>query len=52
MTDGGADMPVNAINAFKEDSTFRHKIEFHAVGFGRAADMITLDEIASYMPKG
>ena len=46
LTDGDANMPVAAIKAFKEDTTFKSKIEFHAVGFGRDADMKILKKIA------
>ena len=32
-------MPLAAIKAFKDDTTFKNKIEFHAVGFGKYADI-------------
>lgn len=52
MTDGGASMPQTAINAFKNEKIFKNKIEFHAVGFGRDADMEILNKIAKQMPNG
>ena len=47
MTDGGASLPLTAINAFKKENTFRHKIDFHAVGFGREAEVKILQKIAN-----
>jgi len=47
MTDGGAGMPYGAINDFKAEKKFRNKIEFHAVGFGRVADIKILKQIAN-----
>ena len=32
-------MPMAAIKAFKEDKTFKNKIEFTAVGFGRPENL-------------
>ena len=52
MTDGGAIMPQTAINAFKDEKILKNKIEFHAVGFGRGADMKILQKIAEQMPNG
>ena len=45
-------MPKAAIKAFKEDKTFKNKIEFTAVGFGRDADLRILKKIADQMPNG
>ena len=40
-------MPKNEINAFKKDKNIRRKIEFHAVGFGKFADMEILEKMAN-----
>ena len=45
-------MPDDAIKAFKDNKTFKDKIEFHAVGFGVEAGMDTLNKIAKKMPNG
>ena len=39
-------MPSAAIKAFKEDKTFKNKIEFHAIGYGKECDFKALKEIA------
>ena len=52
MTDGDAGMPKTAIDAFKDEKIFKNKIEFHAVGFGRDADVEILNKIAKQMPSG
>ena len=45
-------MPREAINSFKRDINIKRKIEFHAVGFGKFADMEVLEKIANQMPNG
>ena len=52
LTDGGADIPHLFIKAFNEDNHIKRKIEFHAVGFGRDADIKILRKIAKKMPNG
>ena len=52
LTDGGAKIPYSSIKAFNDDNHIKKKIEFHAVGFGRNADMEILKEIAEKMPNG
>ncbi len=39
LTDGGANIPYPSIKAFNDDNHIKRKIEFHAVGFGRDADL-------------
>ena len=52
LTDGGANIPYTCIKAFNDDNHIKRKIEFHAVGFGRDADIKTLKKIAEKMPNG
>ena len=40
-------MPREAINSFKRDINIKRKIEVHAVGFGKFADMEVLEKIAN-----
>ena len=52
LTDGDANIPYPSIKAFNDDNHIKKKIEFHAVGFGRVADIKTLKKIADKMPNG
>ena len=52
LTDGDASVPYPSIKAFNDDNHIKRKIEFHAVGFGRYADLKILNKIAEKMPNG
>jgi len=47
LTDGDGDMPTVPLKAFNDNTTFKKKIEFFAVGFGKHADMKKLTKIAN-----
>lgn len=52
MSDGEWSFPKEAVDRHKTDSTFKNKIEFYSVGFGRGANMNILKQIADQMPNG
>ncbi len=52
LTDGDAVIPYSSIKAFNDNINLKRKIEFHANGFGRFADMKILKKIAEKMPNG
>ncbi len=52
LTDGDAAIPYSSIKAFNNDINIKRKIEFHANGFGRFADIEILKKIAEKMPNG
>ena len=52
MSDGEAKLPINAINLFTNDRTFKDMIKFYSVGYGSGADSKLMTEIAEQMPNG
>ncbi len=52
MSDGKAKFPDSAVDLHKLNTTFKDKIEFYSVAFGRRANINILTQIANEMPNG